>query len=276
MLYSTYHPTLDEESKKPLLVFLHGLLGSGDDWSACHPFLSDFPQMCIDLPGHGQSRFVDSTGFDDCCQMIATSIEFQIEQQGLPPQYPIVLIGYSLGGRLAMYGMTQSVFKHLNIQIVIIEGGNFGLDTDEDRAQRLVHDTQWAVRFAQQSIEHVLDDWYQQSVFSSLNHEQRQTLVIKRSGNLGVSVANMLLSTSLAKQPDLRATLKACTPKLHYICGKKDRKFIELAAGSGFDYSEVDHAGHNVHFEQPELFSDLIKQHCGGGSTPVNHYNKTN
>lgn len=157
-----------------------------------------------------------------------------------------------------MYGVTSPCFETLNLEKVIIEGGNFGLECDEERAQRLVHDTQWAVRFAQQSIEDVLDDWYQQSVFSSLNHEQRQTLVIKRSGNLGVSVANMLLSTSLAKQPDLRATLKSHEHQLHYVCGEKDRKFMELADNSGFEYSQVDYAGHNVHFEQPELFSNLI------------------
>ena len=36
----------------------------------------------------------------------------------------------------------------------------------------------------------------------------------------------MLLSTSLAKQPDLRATLKSCEHQLHYICGKKDRNSL--------------------------------------------------
>ncbi|MFA0071994.1 2-succinyl-6-hydroxy-2,4-cyclohexadiene-1-carboxylate synthase, partial [Vibrio breoganii] len=39
MLYSNYYPAVQESSDKPLLVFLHGLLGSGDDWSACHPYL---------------------------------------------------------------------------------------------------------------------------------------------------------------------------------------------------------------------------------------------
>ncbi|WP_261903796.1 2-succinyl-6-hydroxy-2,4-cyclohexadiene-1-carboxylate synthase [Vibrio fortis] len=260
MLFSTYYPAKQTSSEKPLLVFLHGLLGSGEDWSACHSYLSEYPRLCIDLPGHGKSCFVDPIGFDHCCEKIVQNVQFQLQQYQLPDDYPIVLIGYSLGGRLAMYGVTNGKFDELNLVKVVVEGGNFGLDCDDARAQRLVHDTQWAVRFAQQSIEDVLDDWYQQSVFSSLNHEQRQTLVIKRSGNLGVSVANMLLSTSLAKQPDLRATLKSCEHQLHYICGKKDRKFIELAESSGFECSQVDHAGHNVHFEQPELFSNLIIQ----------------
>jgi 2-succinyl-6-hydroxy-2,4-cyclohexadiene-1-carboxylate synthase len=44
------------------------------------------------------------------------------------------------------------------------------------------------------------------------------------------------------------------------VCGEKDRKFMELAENSGFEYSQVDYAGHNVHFEQPELFSNLIIQ----------------
>ena len=74
MLYSNYYPAVQESSDKPLLVFLHGLLGSGDDWSACHPYLEDFPRLCIDLPGHGQSRFIDPVGFDHCCKKIVQCI----------------------------------------------------------------------------------------------------------------------------------------------------------------------------------------------------------
>lgn len=262
MLSSTLQPAVSGScpSKTPLLVFLHGLLGSGEDWNECIEHLPNFHKLMIDLPGHGESRFVDSEGFEPTCQMLEQTILCQIGQIGLATNHPVVVIGYSLGGRLAMYSLANGYLDKLNLVKLIVEGGNFGLESEEEKAQRLVNDTKWAIRFAQQPIDEVLSDWYQQSVFSSLNHEQRQTLVLKRSGNLGVSVANMLLSTSLAKQPDLRATLSAYQHLIHYICGKKDRKFIDLATLSGFEFSEIDFAGHNVHFEQPEQFSDVIKK----------------
>ncbi|MBN8110601.1 2-succinyl-6-hydroxy-2,4-cyclohexadiene-1-carboxylate synthase, partial [Vibrio vulnificus] len=76
------------------------------------------------------------------------------------------------------------------------EGGHFGLITEEEKHARWQHDQHWATRFAHQPIAQVLTDWYQQAVFSSLNHEQRQTLVTLRSDNLGPAVAKMLLATS--------------------------------------------------------------------------------
>lgn len=261
MLSAVQQPaTTNAPTDLPLLVFLHGLLGSGEDWKECAELLPTFPKLMIDLPGHGESRFVDTEGFDESCQMIGRTISEQMDKMNLASDHPVVLIGYSLGGRLAMYALAEGILAPFNIVKLIVEGGNFGLETDEEKASRLVNDTKWAIRFAQQPIEKVLSDWYQQSVFSSLNHEQRQTLVLKRNGNLGVSVANMLLSTSLAKQPDLRATLNAYQHLIHYVCGKKDRKFIDLATQSGFEFSQIDFAGHNVHFEQPEQFSDVIKQ----------------
>jgi 2-succinyl-6-hydroxy-2,4-cyclohexadiene-1-carboxylate synthase len=98
-----------------------------------------------------------------------------------------------------------------------------------------------------------------QRVFSSLNHEQRQNLILKRSANLGTSVANMLEATSLAKQDYLLERLKRSGVATHYICGEKDNKFSQLAEQSGLSFSQVAQAGHNVHIEQPQAFAEIIK-----------------
>ena len=44
----------------------------------------------------------------------------------------------------------------------------------------------WAERFFHESPETVLEDWYQQPVFSHLNEQQRKTLIEKRKANCGV------------------------------------------------------------------------------------------
>ncbi len=109
----------------------------------------------------------------------------------------------------------------------------------------------------------VLADWYQQTVFSSLNHEQRQLLIAKRSVNLGSALSDMLLATSLAKQPDLLPSVKALSFSKHrkplYICGEFDNKFTQLAVGSGLDYEPIASAGHNVHKEQPVAFASRLR-----------------
>ena len=253
MLYSHFQCA---QPGQPVAVFLHGLLGSSDDWQTSLNQLATTNTLTIDLPGHGQSQAVECEDFDHCCQLIQQAILRHVS-----PQTPVVLVGYSLGARLVMYGVAFGRFSRLNLQLLLLEGGNFGLETDQQREERWRNDKAWAERFEGEPIEQVLNDWYQQPVFSSLNHEQRQILVAKRSANLGVCVANMLCCTSLAKQPNLLTQLQSISIAAHYICGIKDKKFSAMAEQSGLSYSQVANAGHNVHQEQPRAFAHLIFQH---------------
>ena len=240
--------------KLPTLVFLHGLLGSSKDWRSCIRKLKPFQCIGIDLPGHGESRFIQCDSFKHCGQLVADTLRHYVSKEA-----PVVLIGYSLGARIVMHGLVSGIYDAFNLQAAIIEGGNFGLKSDEEKQKRLLNDQAWANRFENEKIEQVLFDWYEQPVFTSLNHEQRQNLVQRRSDNLGKSVARMLVTTSLAKQEFLLDKLKQVKTQLHYVCGSNDAKFSRLAAESQLSYSEVLGAGHNVHQEQPEIFSQVIR-----------------
>ncbi|MBF8999645.1 2-succinyl-6-hydroxy-2,4-cyclohexadiene-1-carboxylate synthase [Vibrio nitrifigilis] len=248
-------------SQQPVLVFLHGLLGSGSDWQPVLEHI-DLPWITVDLPGHGLSQSVSCSGFEDCCTMVA-----QVVMAQLGSETPCYIVGYSLGARIAMVAAASGAFSELNVKGWLIEGGNFGLIDEEAKQTRWVNDTNWATRFEQEPLEQVLSDWYQQPVFSSLNHEQRQIMITKRSDNLGNKVAEMLRATSLAKQPYLLSTLKTLTLPMHYLCGERDAKFRQLAQQSGLQYSQIAQAGHNVHQEQPLAYAaelqQFIRQHCG-------------
>ena len=113
---------------KPTLVFLHGLLGSGDDWKLVLPYITVHDCLLIDLPGHGGSVDTLINGYDSVCKLISESI-----RQSLPPGTPIVIIGYSLGARLAMYGLSYGQFNGLNVTGYMIEAGNFGLVDEKGR-----------------------------------------------------------------------------------------------------------------------------------------------
>lgn len=251
MLFSSDSPN-PSTANTPMVVLLHGLLGSGEDWQAVQKHL-DFPTVTVDLPGHGFSALSSCYDFRDCCDQISDTLLHR-----LPPHQPIVLVGYSMGARIAMTGIAKGYFAHLNIQLLIVEGGNFGLKVEAHKTARWKNDQRWAERFEQQPFEHVLNDWYQQPVFSSLNDEQRQKMIAKRSANLAAAVAGMLRATSLSKQDYLLDALKASGVETHYICGEKDNKFSQLAKQSGLSFSQVREAGHNVHVEQPMAFADIV------------------
>lgn len=254
MLAYSYHQSDSANAEAPVLVFLHGLLGSGEDWHSCIEPLIDYPIVTLDLPGHGDSALLTCDGFDDVCQKICRTLQAIVSSH-----QRLIIIGYSLGGRIAMHGIANHHFDQLNLSMAFIEGGNFGLDDQAAQQARELHDQAWAARFKNEPIVQVLNDWYQQAVFSSLNHEQRQTLITKRSANLGTAIGQMLLATSLSKQQPLLEPLARSGVDIHYICGEKDNKFSQLALQSGLSFSQIAQAGHNVHHEQPQAFATVIK-----------------
>ena len=72
-----------------------------------------------------------------------------------------------------------------NLQAVILEGANLGLQSEQEKQSRLVNDNMWAGAFFHEKPETVLEDWYQQPVFSHLNEPQRKALIEKRKANCG-------------------------------------------------------------------------------------------
>jgi len=251
MLSNKYYPssTNAHSDSAPTFVFLHGFLGDSNDWNQIVEQLEEYDCLTIDMCRHGRSAYRECRGFDETCSMVRETIA-----QRIAPDKPVILVGYSLGARIAMYGLVNQRWHGINVVGLISESGNLGIKDDELRQQRLESDLCWARRFSLEPIEYVLDDWYQQPIFSELNDEQRQDLVMLRSDNLGVCIAEMLIATSLGKQPYLLDDLKQQTLPIHYICGERDTKFSLLAENYGLPYSQVAQAGHNVHKEQPNEY----------------------
>ncbi|MFC1234912.1 2-succinyl-6-hydroxy-2,4-cyclohexadiene-1-carboxylate synthase [Vibrio sp. F74] len=254
MLHISQFQEPSTNSEQPVLVFLHGLLGNGSDWQEVINRLDQYPCLAVDLPCHGYSCNRHPVSFSHTCQLIFNTILSQVGSNR-----SIIIVGYSLGARLAMFGLANGTFDGLNIVGYFLEGGNFGLIDENERQQRRINDRRWAERFKCEPIEQVLSDWYQQAVFSSLNREQRDELIARRAHNKGSAIAEMLVTTSLGNQPYLLDKIVRIGKPVHYICGEKDMKFFELAKQSKLSFTSIKEAGHNVHKEQPEEFAQLIR-----------------
>ncbi|WP_153447395.1 2-succinyl-6-hydroxy-2,4-cyclohexadiene-1-carboxylate synthase [Vibrio algicola] len=261
MLYSQVMDNSSEAgSVQPIPVFLHGFLGSTQDWKRCLSYLKSPQSIQVDLPCHGMSKYCEVDDFEGACQQIQLTILAQLKKRKLPLDSPLVLVGYSLGARISMYGISQKSLPELNIKGAILEGGNFGIQAEEDKMQRWEGDKHWSKRFATESMEEVLFDWYQQGVFATLTEEQRELLVEMRSDNLGSQLGCMLRATSLSKQPYLLDALKAQSLPLLYICGEHDAKFRALAEESGLNCKIVTNSGHNSHHEQPQQYAQIVDE----------------
>ncbi|STO71710.1 peptidase [Avibacterium paragallinarum] len=236
----------------PHLVFLHGLLGTKADWKNVIKNLPHFTCTALDLPLHGENKGLRVTNFTETASVLSEQIQSAVGNQ------PYFLVGYSLGGRIALYyGLEAKVAKG-NLQGLILEGANLGLCTEQERQQRWQNDCLWAERFAQQPPHQVLEDWYQQPVFAHLTAIQRQRLIQLRQSNCGENIAQMLKATSLAKQPDFRPKVRSNSLPIFYLCGEKDNKFRRMAEENLLNYHLIPNAGHNAHLENPQAFAEKL------------------
>lgn len=233
----------------PWLVWLHGLLGRGQDWLPVVELCSDYPSLLVDLPGHGQSASLSTHNFADLSHQLTQTLQ----ANGIREYW---LAGYSLGGRIAMYHACYG--SHHGLQGLLVEGGNLGLESDELRRARLRQDRQWAQRFCSEPLPQVLDDWYQQDVFADLDPQQREQLVSLRANNHGPAVAAMLEATSLGHQPWLLPALRQLSCPYTYLCGERDHKFLQLARQYQLPLRTLARAGHNAHWANPDAFAAQV------------------
>lgn len=234
----------------PWLVFLHGFSGDRDEWRTVGEAFPAWPRLYLDLPGHGGSADIAVDGFTGVSELLQATLN----------SYNILdywLIGYSLGGRVAMNFACQ---PRAGLRGLIVEGGHPGLQDEASRQARLINDSAWAERFRREPLAQVFADWYQQPVFASLNAAQRASLVALRRRNNGATLAVMLEATSLARQADLRPSLQARDFPFHYLCGERDAKFRAIAQTLAADLHLIHHAGHNAHRDNPAAVIACLAQ----------------
>lgn len=242
-------------TSQPTLVLLHGFLGSGDDWLSLLPELEKKTHLImVDLPGHCKSSFIpglDFSGFADLLEQMVTEMELK----------RFSLLGYSLGGRLAM-----SYAEHYphRLDSLLLEGSHPGLQGQKERETRLVSDQYWAERFIEEPVTVVLDDWYRQPVFADLIESRRQALIDVRSSQDGAELGEAMMAFSLGRQPDFRPCLKKADFPVHYLYGEKDSKFAMLGrhlkeTGCLTSLQCISGSGHNIHREKPVEFARCVQ-----------------
>ncbi|NDL69167.1 2-succinyl-6-hydroxy-2,4-cyclohexadiene-1-carboxylate synthase [Halomonas alkaliphila] len=244
---------VSRESKQqaPTLVMLHGLLGNRHDWAEVIAGLEGIDCLALDLPGHGKNHQVQVASFEAFHHWLSdTLINCGVRRY--------CLLGYSLGGRLALY---HASCQPLGLEALWLESAHPGLPAGE-RPDRIAHDERWAIRFEQEPLENILVDWYQQPVFADLTEAQRIRQVQRRLNNDGSAVAKMLRATSLGKQSSQWQWLENTSLPVSYFSGLRDAKFHDLASRLAAGAPRLRHiilsGGHNLHAEQPTAISQQL------------------
>ncbi|HEV2655495.1 MAG TPA: 2-succinyl-6-hydroxy-2,4-cyclohexadiene-1-carboxylate synthase [Ktedonobacteraceae bacterium] len=247
------------------LVLLHGFTGSACNWERLYADLAlpNWRIIALDMLGHGKSSAPDNPEryrMEHCQDDILAVLQELGVQAG-----EAVLLGYSMGGRIALYTAFSRFFRAL-----ILESASPGIADAREREQRRGSDDALAVSIEQEGVAPFVARWEKLPLFASQSNlpiAQQEALHRQRLHNRAVGLANSLRGVGTGAQPALHAQLPTLDLPVLLIAGELDAKFCHIARQMARDLPHatlhiVAGVGHTVHLEQPAVFEQLVTQFC--------------
>lgn len=238
-------------------------MGSGADWTDAISALDErFRCVAPDLPGHGGSVGLspdDYTVEGARRALLALLDELDIERS--------VLVGYSMGGRLALYLALRHPQRCAGL---LLESASPGLGETAEREMRRRSDEEKAVRLESGDLAGFLYDWYRQPLFASLSrHEGLVEAVIEaRSHNDPAELARSLRGMGAGTQPSLWEKLAELRIPALVVAGDLDGRYAGIAARMASHNPRIRSAivtgvEHNVRLEAPGAYLALLENFLG-------------
>jgi len=240
-------------------VLLHGFSGSSASWTerlidslvgtAASPVL-------VDLPGHGLLPSSLAKG--------GVTLEATLSQISASGIWPTDLLGYSMGGRVALHFAANHPER---VRSLVLESSSPGLATEAERSARRATDETLALRIEQKGIEDFVDFWESLPLFES--QRALDTLVLERQRALRLQndargVAAALRGLGTGSLPSLWDRLPEIRTRTLLLVGALDQKFVDVARSMAALMPHarlvmVPDAGHAVHLERPDAWLDAVK-----------------
>jgi 2-succinyl-6-hydroxy-2,4-cyclohexadiene-1-carboxylate synthase len=252
------------ERRSPAVLFLHGFMGSSADWRDITATMRDHA-LCIalDLPGHGASLGLRPEAYT--IEESARTVIHVLDK--LEVQRP-VMVGYSMGGRLALYLALRRPERCAGL---FLESASPGLESQEERTARRASDEEKAKRLETEGFEAFLRDWYGQPLFASLARDRMllQRTIEARRRNDPIELARSLRGMGTGSQPSLWGELQSLTVPALAVAGGLDEKYAAIssrmaAISPRIDSELVQGAGHNVHDEALAEYVTLLGNFLDG------------
>ncbi len=218
---------------------LHGAFGSCKDWKQFEGQL-DAEVKSIDLWENNYA--LDFWAF-------AKKLNKEVRQLDSKP----IILGYSMGGRLAMHCLIEN--PELWTAAIIVSA-NAGIEQEEKQARRR-HDLAWLKKFKDLSAADFIDEWNSQPV---LGKSSATVTKLNAEKVLSDSMARGLREWSVSNQDLLKVEDISCPTLL--MAGSKDPKYLGIAEDLKIRIKnsslKVLDAGHRVPWDQPENFLKTI------------------
>ncbi len=232
------------------VVFVPGFMQRGDAWQPVAGRVGErYPTRCLDLRGDSLRGRLDeirsAVGPDD------------------------VLVGYSMGGRLAL---NLAAGDPGLLGGLVIVGAGAGIEDRDKRIRRRQRDEQLAAWMETASIDEIVDRWAANPVFGTQSEE---LVAAQRPGRLSHSpkrLASLLRSAGQGAMDPIWERLPELRIPVLAVAGELDESYVADAGRIARsvprgEMGVVRGAGHAAHLEQPKTFAalllDFLDEHLG-------------
>ncbi|MEG3939209.1 MULTISPECIES: 2-succinyl-6-hydroxy-2,4-cyclohexadiene-1-carboxylate synthase [unclassified Microcoleus] len=257
--YQFYYSLTGNKNQLTILL-LHGFTGNNQDFSSVISLLSqNYCCLAVDLPGHGKTR----VSGDESCYNMSNTAQALIDLLDDLQIDKCLLLGYSMGGRLALY---MTLHFPERFEKVVLESASPGLKSEKERSHRLQSDLQLAQKLENSNIKDFILNWYDRPLFKSLKKFPKfDQLIESRLANNPLEVAKSLRNLGIGNQPSLWEKLTQNQIPILLLAGEYDEKFQAINAEiasfcPAASLNIIPNAGHNIHFENIDKFVEVVRQ----------------
>lgn len=225
---------------KGTLWCLHGAVGQASDWQG------------IPMPGWAVKR-VDLWRFLARCPMTMSEFGRALNEEAMAASGKRVLVGYSMGGRLALHALLDGG----PWDAAILIAPHPGLEAEDERVLRRAGDAEWSSRALSGDWRDFLDAWSAQPVLAGSDLRPPLSDLRRRE------VARSFIDWSLGAQQPLWERLGEIRCPVLWCAGERDLKFKALGERAVWHLPEGElwiapDAGHRVPWDLPEAFARKV------------------
>ena len=228
------------------LVLLHGFTQTRQSWRRTVQALAGrYRAFAPDLPGHGQAA-----------HRVASFAATDAYIRTLGPR---ILVGYSMGGRIALH----AAFTVPGIEHLVLIGASPGIADPAERERRRAADEALAARIETMTIEEFAREWGAQPLFAGQPERVAAAAYADRLRNTPAGLAAALRGLGTGLMEPLWERLGELTIPVTLITGERDEKFTAIAEAMLARLPRARHVivpgtGHAPQLEAPEAVAHQL------------------